>query len=97
MTNEEKLNSLLNAINEVETFNDGSVIIRWKSNVAHEINGVNIINASGSQIISGHQVHMNPVLPVALKTIKFQDIQKQLDIAVYNTKRPKTTEDCGCN
>lgn len=82
MDNSKKLENLLNAIDEVESFHDGSVRIRWKSNVAHEIPGHSISYAEGSQVVKGYQVHLNPELEHSVKAISFNEIQQELDKAV---------------
>ena len=79
MNNNEKLKRLLNAIDNIEQFPDNSIIINWKSNVSHNVNGVHIINATGSQILKGYQIHLNPDLSKEIKTIQFEHIQTELN------------------
>lgn len=82
MENSKKLENLLNAIDEVQSFPDGSVRIKWKANVAHEIPGHNISYAEGSQVVKGYQVHLNPELEQSVRAISFNEIQQELDKAV---------------
>lgn len=90
MTNEEKLEALLSSIDEIEKFEDGSIIIRWKSNVAHEVPGHLLHLAEGSSILKGHQVHLNPGLVQAIETINFEKLQIELDNGIRCTIKNKT-------
>jgi len=87
MNNSEKLEKLLNAIDDIETFKDGSIIIRWTANVSHEVPGHLLNVVDGSVVLKGHQVHFNPELASAIKTINFNEIQEELDIAIQNSKK----------
>lgn len=89
MTNQEKLEAILSAINEVETFQDGSIIIRWKANVAHEIPGHLVNLAEGSNILKGHQVHFNPGLVKSLESLDFKNLQTDLDEGIKRAYEEK--------
>jgi hypothetical protein len=92
MTNEEKLSALLSSINEIETFYDGSIIIRWKSHVAHEVPGHLLNLAEGSSVLKGHQVHFNPGLLQSIQTIDFERLQADLDNGIKNAVKEKKSE-----
>ena len=94
MDNITKLDNLLRAIDEVETFPDGSVRIKWASNVYHEYPGHVINVADGSVVMKGHHVHLNPELSESIKTIEFQNVQTKLDEAVKESNQE--IPDRGC-
>lgn len=98
MDNAKKLENLLNAIDEIETFYDGSVRIKWKSNVAHEIPGHIINCAEGSVVMKGYQVHLNPELNQSVQSIPFEEVQTELNKAVEKGKEDlKKILSVGCN
>jgi hypothetical protein len=82
MNNDEKLAKLLSAIDDIETFDDGSIRIMWKANVSHDVPGHLITFAAGLNVITGKQVHFNPELSQAINQIAFADIQKECDDGV---------------
>jgi hypothetical protein len=96
MDNATKLQNLLDAIDEVETFPDGSVRIKWCNNVYHEYPGHVLTVADGSVVLKGHQVHFNPELNASIKSIEFNDIQQSLDQAVAETAAKIQKEKTGC-
>jgi hypothetical protein len=73
-TTEEKLHSFLSAIDSIENFEDGSIIINWKSNVAHNVNGHLVTTSTQTQVQQGLEIHLNPTTA----SITFDNIDEQL-------------------
>lgn len=82
-----KLKKFLNAIDDIEDFEDGSIIIRWKGNVSHEVPGHLLNITEGSVILKGHQVHLNPELTECLKGVKFNKLQQELDRGIEEARK----------
>lgn len=104
MNNQEKLEKLLNAISSVEDFEDGSIIIQWKSNVAHEVNGLMLFNSSDSCVVSGQQVHINPAISIPVTQMKHSEVNKELQLAVEREQQKaaitddlEVQEPCDCD
>lgn len=104
MENSEKLTKLLNAIDSIEDTPDGSIIINWKSSVAHEVNGFMLFNSSDSCVMSGRQVHINPVIPMPATKMDHSVINKELQLAVEREQEIKRKKkqlvdqgDCDCD
>jgi hypothetical protein len=87
MNRDAKIDAFFDAIDTIEKTDDDSIIIHWKSNVAHHVNGHYLSISQGSNIISGHQVHFNPSLGKPLDSVKFNDLQEDLDNAVENASK----------
>lgn len=86
MDRETKIQKFFDAIEDIEDFEDGSIIIKWKSNVSHQVPGHYINIADGLQIVKGKQVHLNPVLSDYLKNISFDDLQQEVELAIQRGK-----------
>lgn len=93
MDNNKKMQKFFDAIEDIEDFNDGSIIIKWKSNVSHQVPGHLINLADGLQIVKGKQVHFNPVLDNRLRDIGFEDLEEQIEEAVQQGKEYAKTID----
>lgn len=91
-----KLNNLLKAIDEIETFNDGSIRIKWRSNVYHESPGHLINVADGSIVMKGYNVHLNPDLGESIKNLEFKDVQSKLDDGVSQASKSRSKKTLGC-
>ena len=96
MNNQEKLDALLSAISDIETFKDGSIRIQWKANVSHEVPGHLLQLASGLNVVKGSQVHFNPELSEAINQISFEDLKFEIDLAICEANPTQTTECQDC-
>lgn len=88
MTNEEKLNRLLSAIDNIEAQADGSIVIYWRSSVIHQVPGHTATFANGYQILKGKQIHFNPEMKYEIKPNSIE-----FDIEIYD-KDIGTTHSC---
>lgn len=73
-----KLENFFSAIDSVETSDDGSIIINWKSNVAHNINGHLVTNTTQLQVQQAKEIHLNPP---TVDDINFENIDEQISIS----------------
>ena len=86
MDRQTKIEKFFDAIEDIETFEDGSIVVKWKSNVSHQCPGHMINLADGLQIVRGKQVHLNPVLTDYLHNISFDNLQEEIDQAIQKGK-----------
>ena len=73
-----KIENFFSAIDSVENLEDGSIIINWKSNVAHNINGHLVTNTSQMQVQQAKEIHLNPA---TIDDINFENINEQISIS----------------
>lgn len=73
-----KLENFFSAIDSVEKLDDGSIIINWKANVAHNINGHLVTNTTQLQVQQAKEIHLNPP---TVDDINFENIDEQISIS----------------
>ena len=75
---DEKIKKFFEAIDDIETQSDGSIIINWKSNVAHNVNGHLITNTSEYNISLAKEIHLNPVWSKEIDHQVFSETQDEI-------------------
>jgi len=73
-----KIKQFFEAINTIETQSDGSIVINWKSNVAHNVNGHLITNATDYNISFGKEIHLNPKWTKPLDNYNFAETEQEI-------------------
>lgn len=77
-----KLEAFFDAIEGIEKLDDGSVIIEWKSNVAHHVNGHHVVYSQGLQINQAKEIHLNPYFEKKLNQLRFEELGDQVRKAI---------------
>lgn len=102
MDNQTKLNKLLDAIEDITSFPNGSITIHWKASVGHDIPGHLVNMCQQSMVNKAHQIHLNPELVMPINEVGYDSLQHELDegirIAYENAKNRLHHElDHGCS
>ena len=85
MDNQTKLSRLLDAIEDITTYPDGSITIAWKASVGHYIPGHSVTFCQQSIVNKAHQIHLNPEL-ILEKSHNYSQLQEELDEGIRVAK-----------
>jgi hypothetical protein len=78
----QKLKLFFEAIESIEKFEDDSIVIKWKSNVAQEFPKHNLAITGGYQVNIAKEIHLNP--GTFNNIIAFEDLDEKLVEAKKN-------------
>ena len=72
---EDKMFMFFQAIDSIQTGNDGSIHVKWKNNVVQEVPGNSLKMIQGVDVVQANEIHLNPEAELYASEIdELQDI-----------------------